>query len=251
MNYDPSLAELAGTFAQIGQHLLATGEDAVLLDRLLATTVELVPGAQYAGITQQRNGGFTTPAATDDLVRVVDRIQYDLGGGPCVDAIEQGEVFNARDLRSDSRWPCFGRSAFEQAGILSMLSFRLFVEIDPQPVFGLNMYSREPSAFDCTSESIGLLLATHGALAFTALAARTKIQNLELALRTRTEIGVAMGILMARLKITRDEAFDLLRIASQHTHRKLSAVAVQVGDTGALPELPTDPASPRSRSRGR
>jgi AmiR/NasT family two-component response regulator len=46
-----------------------------------------------------------------------------------------------------------------------------------------------------------------------------------------------MGVLMANHKITRQEAFDLLRIASQRSNRKLRHIATQVADTGTL-DLP-------------
>jgi AmiR/NasT family two-component response regulator len=57
-------------------------------------------------------------------------------------------------------------------------------------------------------------------------------------LKTSREIGIAMGILMNASKLTRDQAFDLLRIASQHTHRKLSEIAADIAETGQLPTLP-------------
>ena len=45
------------------------------------------------------------------------------------------------------------------------------------------------------------------------------------ALASSRDIGLAMGVLMTRYQITREDAFDLLRIASQRTHRKLREVA--------------------------
>ena len=39
---------------------------------------------------------------------------------------------------------------------------------------------------------------------------------------------------MNQHKITRGQAFDLLRIASQHGHRKLVQIATEVADTGIL-----------------
>jgi len=44
-----------------------------------------------------------------------------------------------------------------------------------------------------------------------------------------------MGILMANGKLTSQQAFDQLRIASQYFNRKLHAVAADVALTGALP----------------
>jgi hypothetical protein len=60
-----------------------------------------------------------------------------------------------------------------------------------------------------------------------------KIANL-VALISARQIGVATGILIASLKITAAAAFELLRTASQRTHRKLRDVAEDVILTGAI-----------------
>jgi hypothetical protein len=66
---------------------------------------------------------------------------------------------------------------------------------------------------------------------------RAKIENLHCALSTNREIGSAMGILMARHQLTADQAFNLLRRTSQHSHRKVAELAAEVVQTGML-ELP-------------
>jgi AmiR/NasT family two-component response regulator len=43
-----------------------------------------------------------------------------------------------------------------------------------------------------------------------------------------------MGVLMNQHQFTRQEAFDVLRVASQNSNRKLADIAVEVVDTGAL-----------------
>jgi ANTAR domain len=234
-----SPAELAAMFATVEREL-ALAEDGSALDVLVRSATEMVPGAQMAGVSIGRGGTFSTPAATDDAVLTVDQLQYVKRSGPCVDAIVQDTTFNTGDLRSDTRWPSFGRAAFERTGIISMLSFRMFFEATDRGdvLAGLNMYSREPHAFAETSEVVGMLLATHGALAVAQMTARAKADNLMTALKTSRDIGVAMGILMQRYKITRDDAFNLLRMASQALHRKVAEIAVEVADTGELPELP-------------
>ncbi len=62
------------------------------------------------------------------------------------------------------------------------------------------------------------------------------------ALDTSRNIGTAIGILMATHRLTQDQAFLLLRVASQHTHRKVHDLARDVIDTGTLDisDLPTD-----------
>jgi hypothetical protein len=235
-----SPAEFAALFAEIGQQLNGEHDNKAVLDALTVMAVQTVPGADHAGITVGRDGrAFATVAATDDLVNMVDQIQYDLASGPCVDAILEDTTFKAADLRRDTRWPEFGHRAVETAGIISMLSLRLFVETDGGSIAGLNMYSHSGDAFDDSSEAIAVLLATHGALAVGKAAAQTKAANLLVALKNSREIGVAMGILMNRHHVTRDQAFDLLRITSQHTHRKVADIAIELGDTGELPTVPT------------
>jgi hypothetical protein len=232
-----SVPHLAATYIDISRRLLALEAvgDAYLA---LTTLGAQVPGAQEAGITRVKNGKFSTPVATSDLSVETDAIQYELRSGPCVDAVLQPGNFRTGDLRADPRWPEFGRRAFEANGVLSMLSVRLYLEENDQLLVGLNMYSREPDAFDGDAETMAVLIATYGSLALAGAMARERATNLEAALENRTDIGVAMGVLMGQYKVTRDDAFNLLRVSSQHTGRKLHLVATEVADTGALPLPP-------------
>jgi ANTAR domain-containing protein len=57
---------------------------------------------------------------------------------------------------------------------------------------------------------------------------RDKITNLETALITARRIGAAMGVLMFSRHVPDEQAFDLLREASQRAHRKLRDIAEDV-----------------------
>jgi hypothetical protein len=230
-----SPTELAALFTRIERELAQHGDSRSVLTFLTHKALQVIPGAQDAGVTRGEKGNFETIGATSDLVSSVDAIQYKLGSGPCVDAAIESSIFNAPDLRTDPRWPEFGSMAFTTSGVVSMLSFRLFVETDPDLIAALNLYSTEVAAFDESSEAIGLLLATHGALAVVGAEAQDKVANLMIALRNSREIGIAIGILMNQRKITRDQAFDVLRVTSQRAQRKLADIAAQVADTGQVP----------------
>jgi GAF domain-containing protein len=230
-------SELAALFADIGNDLKSIPDSNTVLDVLVDLAARRVDGAEYAGVTVGRHGGrFETVAASHDIVRTCDDIQYTLHSGPCVEAVVTESTYNAGDLRTDPRWPEFGRRCVEATGIVSMLSMRFYMESDQQLIAGLNMYAHQPRAFDDNSEAIAHLLATHGALAVSRANAENKARNLERALQTSRQIGLAMGILMNQHKITSEGAFDLLRIASQHGHQKLAEIAAYVAETGALPE---------------
>lgn len=79
------------------------------------------------------------------------------------------------------------------------------------------------------SEHVGLLVASHAAVAFAE--SRRAVQLRE-ALANRDTIGQAKGILMERYKITGQQAFLLLSRASSNTNTKLHAVAENLVSSG-------------------
>lgn len=62
--------------------------------------------------------------------------------------------------------------------------------------------------------------------------------HLEIALHTARTIGAAIGIVMTRLSVSEVGAFELLKRASQDSHRKLRLVAEDVVLTGDASGLP-------------
>lgn len=78
------------------------------LERLTAAAIELIPGADAAGVLMVTGPSeFESHAATSELTRQVDKIQAELGEGPCVDAALETEMTHTADLRSEQRWPRF------------------------------------------------------------------------------------------------------------------------------------------------
>jgi hypothetical protein len=225
--------ELTDSFESVAKAMIAAENSDQAFATILAHGVATVEGAQHAGITLLRRGQFETPAATGELPRRVDAIQYSLASGPCVDAVLDDTIYRTGDLGADPRWPEFGARTVAETGVISMLSFRLFLE-DDDALAALNFYSTEPDAFDESTTLTGGVFATHAAIAVAAAGRRERISNLEQALSSNREIGVAMGVLMSRQLLTRDQAFDLLRMTSQRTHRKLRDVAYDVVETGVL-----------------
>ena len=72
-------------------------------------------------------------------------------------------------------------------------------------------------------------------------------------LDTMPVIEQAKGILMAQYRCPPEEAFDLLRRASQHANVKISVLAAQMVEQIASPGLPAagGPPAPASGGRGR
>jgi GAF domain-containing protein len=229
----PQFRELADLFARLGAIIgssLAAEEALAVLTAAAADAIECVDAV---GVTTARNGSYETVAATSELAEQVDAIQYEVSAGPCVEAVLRDTVIRTADLRVETRWPRFCHRAVAETGVLSMLSARMFFE-EGELVAGMNFYSHSPNAFDDLAETTALVLSTHAAFALAAAMRRERIDNLERALQTNREIGVAIGILMTRHLATEQQAVDLLRLASQHTHRKVSDLAQDVIATGDL-----------------
>ncbi|NAZ81240.1 ANTAR domain-containing protein [Kineococcus sp. R8] len=211
---------LAEALARLARDLQREQGAPATLERVVASAIALVPGAEEGSISLVTGRSqVTSVAASDELPRAVDALQSETGQGPCLDAIYEQETVSVPDMASEARWPDFARRA-AQAGTGSMLSFQLFVQEDT--LGAMNLYARAPHAFDAESEHVGFLFAAHAAIAFSAV---RRGENLQVALDSRNLIGQAQGILMERHGVSADEAFVLLTTASQHRNVKLRVVA--------------------------
>lgn len=232
MANDEVSIELATALAQMARDLLAQDSLQQTLDRIVRHAVGLVQGCESAGIMILQGGRVHTLAATDDVVLTSDRIQGEVGQGPCFDAVRTGaESYRIENLNDHAeRWPRYAPRARE-LGIGSMLGFKLFTE--EQNLGALDLYSSRPGALTEHSERIGWLLASHAAVAFANARADA---DLHVAISSRQDIGMAVGILMERHKLSADQAFAVLSRASQRRNLKLREIARRVVDTGEAPE---------------
>jgi GAF domain-containing protein len=213
----------------------------VMLTEIVVAAVAMVPGADEGSVsfvTGRRQ--VTSEAATGDLPVRVDALQYETRQGPCLDAVYEQHTVRVDDLATEQRWSLFARRASE-AGAASMLSLQLFVEGDN--LGALNLYGRSPNAFTDESEQVGLLFASHAAIAYAGV---RKEAQLAQALANRDLIGQAKGILMERHKISGARAFLVLSRVSQTSNRKLHDIADELVRTGMMPAgtRPSPPARP-------
>lgn len=218
--------EFAEQMARLARRLLTQESPQETLEAIARAAVELIDGCEASGVLALRKGRAVTLATTSDLVVESDRLQGELGEGPCFDAARRanGErMFRIPDLtQPQPHWPRYAPAA-RGLGIGSMMGFLLYTHDDD---FGaLDLYSSRPGAFTPDSETAGWLLASHAAV---ALANARTVDQLEHALETRHAIGEAMGILRERHRLSEDDAFAVLRRISQHHNIKLRDVAQSV-----------------------
>ena len=198
-------------------------------EEITRIAVRALPGADGATITTFVNGRPAASAASSDWARELDEMQYVEHEGPCLDAARTGNTFRIRDLADEPRWPAYVPRALE-SGVRSMLSVPLAAE--GRLIGALNLYSRSVDAFSSESVSIAEIIAAHTGLATQVASSffgqRDLAQQLRTAMDSRAVIEQAKGLLMGLRGCSPEEAFDLLKAASQKRNVKLRDVAQEV-----------------------
>jgi GAF domain-containing protein len=199
-----------------------------------------------------RVGGRGLPSAiacSDELAARMEKIQQLISDGPGLSAMCSGQVASLEDTAQQDQWAEFGARA-AAAGVGSSLSVPLTV--GDRQVGALNLYAPGAGAFGETRLrwARGIAGAVSGVLALAASRAEQarQVEDLRAALDARAVIDQALGIVMAQQRCSSDEAFDILRRASQRRNVKLRDVAagIVMGISGQPPRRP----SFRDRSLG-
>jgi len=221
--------DLATELAELARSLQHEPDTDAVLSGLVHAALNLIPGAGEGSVsivTGRRNIGSRAPSS--DLPQRIDALQMESGEGPCLEAAYEHRTVRVADMETDQRWPLFAQRAYE-AGARGMLSIQLYVQGDD--LGALNLFSYKAHAFTDESENVGLLVASHAAVAF---AEAEKSWQLTEAVNSRDVIGQAKGILMERHKITGSQAFIVLSLASQRDNLKLWDVADHLVNSGDL-----------------
>lgn len=206
-----------------------------LIARLVAAAAKAVPGVNGAGITVvERDGQLSSRAPSDPWVADLDLRQNELGEGPCVAAAHPDTSITAAittpgphamltvtnmSAQGLALWPRWAPEAIE-AGVHSLMA----VNMTPPDggTAALNLYSSTDDAFDLAAQLAAEAFA--GQIAVGLFGSR-RAADLTSALATRDVIGQAKGILIARMAVTGERAFQILVRASQDTNIKLADVA--------------------------
>lgn len=183
----------------------------------------LVDGCERAAIGVLDGERFTSAAATDDVTRLIDRLQDELREGPCLEASIEERVLIENDISETCTWPRLGAQVVARTPVRAMLAVPLVHGGKRRGA--LDLFADRPQAF--TDDSVGqaAVLASFTSVAVAGAQQAALVDQLGEGLSTNREIGAAVGILMATHKISQDEAFDLLSKASQRLNRKLRDIA--------------------------
>jgi GAF domain-containing protein len=182
-----------------------------------------IPGAKYAGVTVTHRKRVDTPAATHHYAVILDEIQQRHQEGPCLASAWEKKTFHIADLEQETRWPNYRRDALAETPIRSIMAFQLFIA--DQAMGALNVYAEEAHAFDEETEEVGLIFATHSAVAWNSA---RRDEQLQRALSSRDVIGQAKGMIMERYSIDAIQAFEMLKKLSQDSNVPLARIAQEL-----------------------
>lgn len=204
-----------------------------VLTEIVAIASRGIPGAESTSITLVKDEKAFTAAHFGEMALAADELQYQEGGGPCMDAGRGNVVLRVDDMRTEERWPDYVPRVLE-TGVRSSLSVPL--PYQGSSIGALNVYSTRPTAFSSPeSLTAGLEVAEVVAVAVANAESHWQLgeqaRNMRLAMDSRAVIEQAKGVLMAQRKVDADVAFEILREASQRYNRKLRDIATGIVDS--------------------
>ena len=220
-SFDESLQALA--------RVLFAGHTAkATLETVAHLAQQTIPGCDAASVTVVEGGKPRTTVSTAPMAVAIDDQQYAHGEGPCLQAIKSQAVIRVDSYDNELRWPAF-LAAVRKEGVNSSLSLPL-VALE-ETVGALNLYSVAPAGFEGAGPAGEAFVAQAAITLANASAyhrATELARNLTLALEHRDVIGQAKGILIAQDGVSSEEAFDILRRASQRSNRKVYDLAAEI-----------------------
>jgi GAF domain-containing protein len=203
-------------------------------ERIVSMAVQLTGCTSVATLTVLPSGEVRITASTDPgLTAPLARISAQTAQGPAVQALGCRRGFTTASLPQERRWPEYAPRVLAETAIRSEAAYPLRTEGYDFGV--LSMHSVQDGHFTDDICAAAEIYAGHALMALMHAKERHKAAHLEIGLVSNREIGMAIGVLMTRHHITAQQAFDMLRLASQHGHRKLRDLAADVVLTGQLP----------------
>jgi hypothetical protein len=189
-----------------------------------------------------------TISATDARAGRVDEMQFDLGEGPCWDALAARRPVLQPDFASNVSWPAF-TEAIRGEEIESIFAFPLVV--GPLEIGAVDLYSTEPTTLSDEEQ--------RQALALSAIVSRILLRHAisagvpsETSTYSRRLIHQATGMVLAQAGTSAPDAYLIIQARAFADARSMRAVAEDIierrlrfdalGDTAPIDIAPPDTA---------
>ncbi|MET1085939.1 MAG: GAF and ANTAR domain-containing protein [Arthrobacter sp.] len=185
------------------------------------------------GVTLHRRKRSAVVAGSDPRAKLLEEVQNAFREEPSFPAADSTQSVAVPDVLLEPRRPHFIGAAARQ-GVRSVLSLPLQLDATAQAT--LNLYALRAGVFDGDDTARAEAFAMHASKALRLAVRITELQqardDMALAMQSRTAIDVATGVLMAQHNCGQDEAFQIMRTASNNANVKLRELAGRI--TNAL-----------------
>jgi hypothetical protein len=177
-------------------------------------------------VTLLRRRRALTGTGNTPRARTLNEIQERMGQGPCLTALQELRTVVIKDTASDVRWPKYAEALLRE-NVHSVLAVPLVLEQDASA--SINFFSATPDLFH---EGLVASAQQYAAQAQKALRLAVRIgtkqqraDDLQDAMRSRTVIDLAVGVIMGQQRCSQTAAFEILSSAASSRNHKLRDVA--------------------------
>ncbi|OMH34858.1 ANTAR domain-containing protein [Tersicoccus sp. Bi-70] len=218
--------------AQLQELILRSDEFIDFLEGFTAMLADLMPadmGELCYAVTLMRERRPDTVSASSDQARALDESQGRHADGPCLTSLREQIVVHVENTATERRWPEYTATAAKaEVGSIIAVPF----ELEGEARAALNVYAGQPHAFDAaaiemiqrqTRQATGALR-----LALRLARHRDTEADLRATLESRTDINLAVGILMGQNQCSQQQAVAMLESASNHRNIKLRQIAADL-----------------------
>ncbi len=207
------------------------GFDAVGLLHQLVTACTGFLDVDAAGVLLLTEDDRLVPVVATELsIDRLGHLEAEAGTGPGLESVRARKCVSCPDLeREEHRWSLFVQQA-EAKGFRAVHAVPMSVRCEV--VGGLLLFSRKVGMLSDTDCAVARQLATAAATGLEHRRAKYELETvtgqLRQALTSRIAIEQAKGFLAARLDVTPEAAFVLLRAHARRTRQRLTDVSEAV-----------------------
>jgi hypothetical protein len=186
-------------------------------------------GVDGAGMSLLTSTGATEPVfGTDDVAESLERLQFTLGEGPCLDASSTGSPVLVPDLADArdgvvGRWPMFLEGS-TRAGVRAVFAFP--IRIGAIALGAADLYRSAPGPM--TRQDLARTLAVMDAVALTLLEGEDDGHPVDPAEQLGLVVHRAAGMVMVQTGSSIEEALMLLRTTAFTEGLAINALADDV-----------------------
>ncbi|MFE4226941.1 ANTAR domain-containing protein [Arthrobacter sp. NPDC056886] len=221
-----------GTAEQLQDLVLSSGDLDEFLGELaqhLANGLSHADGEVICAVTVARPKKPAATGAGSQKAFELEEQQVEAGDGPCIAAMSEARTVYVGDVTRESRWQEFSQAAADR-GCGAVLAVP--IDLDAEGLAALSFYAPHGSGFTdgeiLTAENAARQVSRPLRLSLRIGRLRDARDDLASAMKSRTVIDMAIGVVMAQNRCPPDEAFTLLRKASNARNIKLREVAASI-----------------------